>query len=909
MVKLDCFASLAMTIKVYYHSGRREDARHDVAPRASPDALLKLAKQEHRGRLKIYLGAAPGVGKTFAMLTAARGEREDGRDVVLGLVETHGRRETEALVGGYELLPRRPIVYRNQMMQEFDLDAALARRPQLLLVDEYAHTNVPGSRHPKRWQDIEELLAAGINVWTTLNIQHLESLNEVIQKITKVRVRETVPDTVFDSADELVLVDFPPDELLRRLAEGKVYVQDTAARAVESFFKPQNLTALRELALRRAAERIDSTLVQRMQAQAIEGPWAAGERILACVGPDSDAAAIIRNAKRLADLMDAPWIAVTVERPGSPPDHRFVDEALQLAQTLGAEVKRLVAQDFVAELLRLARFENVTQIVIGRTHKQNWTAMFRRSLVQDLILRADGIAIHLVTGSDAAPKPRIKPLYVPPSVPAFATAIVMVAAAVVAGRGLEQLTPIPNLSMVFLIAVLVPAVFFGVWPAIFASVLSFLAYNYFFIAPLYTFSVAEPYELLALIVFLGVAIVTSALAGRSRAQAQSASMRVRAMRRLYEFTRRLSGLAGVDQVAEGAVGEIHTSLDKPAVLLLQKNGELQISAAWPPEDDLDAASMSAARWAAEKGEPAGSRTSTMPLVPWLFLPLQTSRGPMGAIGVRVEKAELDSEVRALLDTLAEQAAAALERSFLAQDMVETRTAVETERIRNTVLASISHDFRTPLASILGAATSLIDVGDKLDTAARSDLLSQIKQEVEHLDGMVRNLLAITRIDAGALELRKDWVDLREVSARVVNAARRRGAAQTLSVALPNELPLVRADAILVEQALGNIVGNAVVHTPPATRIAITANVTASQVLLTIADDGLGIAPDLLPRVFDKFVSAPAEGDHGERTGLGFAIAKGIMEAHGGEIAVQSPPQGEPRGTRVTLAFPRTEQPA
>src|SRR5580704_12683034 len=373
----------------------------DLAQRASPDALLALAKKEGRGHLKIFLGAAPGVGKTYAMLTAARTEKVGGRDVVAGLVETHGRRETEQLIEGFDVLPRKPIVYRNQIMKEFDLDAALARQPSLLLVDEFAHTNVPGSRHPKRWQDIDELLAAGVDVWTTLNIQHLESLNDVILKITKVRVRETVPDTVFDKADEIILVDFPPGELLKRLAEGKVYIQDTAARAVESFFKPQNLTALRELALRRAAERIDADLVERMQAQAIEGPWPAGERILACVGPDATSPTIVRTAKRLADLMNAPWIAVTVERPGHRLDdagRRRIDEALKLAETLGAETKTLVGTDLPAELLRFSRFENVTQIVIGRSRAGPFGELFRRSLPHELVRRADDIAIHLVTG-------------------------------------------------------------------------------------------------------------------------------------------------------------------------------------------------------------------------------------------------------------------------------------------------------------------------------------------------------------------------------------------------------------------------------------------------------------------------------------------------------------------------------
>jgi two-component system sensor histidine kinase KdpD len=888
----------------------------DEAQRASPDALLALAKKEGRGHLKIFLGAAPGVGKTFAMLTSARTEKSGGRDVVAGLIETHGRRETQQLIEGFDVLPRNPIVYRNQVMKEFDLDAALARRPSLLLVDEYAHTNVPGSRHPKRWQDIDELLAAGIDVWTTLNIQHLESLNDVVLKITKVRVRETVPDTVFDKADEIILVDFPPDELLRRLAEGKVYVQDTAARAVESFFKPQNLTALRELALRRAAERIDVDLVSRMQAHAIEGPWAAGERILACIGPDPVSPTVVRTAKRLADLMDAPWIAVTVERPGADLNdaaRRRRDDAMKLAEALGAETQTLVGGDLPAELLRFAKFENVTQIVIGRSRDSYFSELLRRSLPHELVRRTQDIAIHLVTReSEPAPRGRftlrrpgiaVEPL-------SFLYATASVAAALGVGELLTKLTPIPNLSIVFLLAVLLTAVSFGIWPAIYASGLSFLAYNFFFIEPIYTFTIAEPYELLALVIFLVVAVVTSALAGRVREQATISAGRMRAMRRLYEFTRRLSGLASFDAVAEGAASEIHASLGRAVVVLLEQNGDLVLTAAWPPEDALDAAPMMAARWAFSHGEPAGADTSTLPIVPWFFVPLRIGEKTLGVIGVKSEGiAPLDSEARALLDALSEQTAAALERASLARDMVRAKTATESERVRNTLLASISHDFRTPLSSILGSATSLIDYDDKLSAEAKKDLLVQIKQETESLDEMVRNLLAITRIDAGALELRHDWIDLREIVDRVANAARRRGARQRIEIALPTDLPLVRADATLIEQVIGNVIGNAIIHTPPETRVLVDALVGPQEIALRVTDDGPGIPPQALPQIFDKFVKADTtQADGGQGTGLGLAIAKGIMEAHGGTIAAESPP-ADGRGTRIILTFPRQDVPA
>jgi two-component system sensor histidine kinase KdpD len=891
----------------------------DQTQRASPDALLALAKKEGRGRLKIFLGAAPGVGKTFAMLTAARTEKIGGTDVVAGLIETHGRRETEALVEGFEFLPRQPIVYRNQIMKEFDLDAALARRPTLLLVDEYAHTNVPGSRHPKRWQDIDELLAAGIHVWTTLNIQHLESLNDVVLKITKVRVRETVPDMVFDKADEIILVDFPPDELLKRLAEGKVYVQDTAARAVESFFKPQNLTALRELALRRAAERIDVDLVSRMQAHAIEGPWAAGERILACIGADPISPTVVRTAKRLADLMDAPWLAVTVERPGANLDdgaRARLDDAMKLAVSLGGETQTLTGSDLPDELLRFSKFENVTQIVIGRSRGGFFSELLRRSLPHELVRRTQDIAIHVVT-RETAPSlpPRRSPFWrgltIAPLPFVYATAAV--AAALGVGEALSRLTPLPNLSIVFLMAVLFTAINFGTGPAIYASLLSFLTYNFFFIHPVYTFTIAEPYELLALGIFLVVAVTTSALAGRAREQARISAGRVRAMRRLYEFTRRLSGLASIDAVAEGAASEINVSLGRAVVVLLAQGDDLVLTAAWPPDDELDAAPMTAARWAYSHNEPAGADTATLPIIPWYFMPLRIGDKTLGVIGVAKEKdaQPLDSEGRALLDTLSEQTAAALERASLAREMVSARTATETERVRNTLLASISHDFRTPLSSILGAATSLLGYSDRLEAAARNDLLGQIKQEAEGLDEMVRNLLAITRIDSGALELRRDWIDLREIAERVVNAARRRGASQQFDVNLPADLPLVRADAALVEQAIGNVVANAVVHTPPSTRVTIDAVVTDDNVGLRIADDGPGIAADTLPHIFDKFVKgegpdpAASRADGSQGTGLGLAIAKGIMDAHGGAIAVES----EGRGARFTMSFPRGSAPA
>jgi two-component system sensor histidine kinase KdpD len=517
-----------------------------------------------------------------------------------------------------------------------------------------------------------------------------------------------------------------------------------------------------------------------------------------------------------------------------------------------------------------------------------------------------------VTGGPDRHGPRERGRFAGPSwqPAAYAWATVSVAIALGAGQALTALTPFPNLSMVFMLAVLFTALQFGRWPAIYASALSFLTFNFFFIEPRYTLTVAEPHEFLALSIFLIVAVTASALAGRVREQAQIAATRVRATRRLYEFTRRLSGLATLDAVAEGAASEINASLARATVVLLEQDGDLVLTAAWPPEDSLDTASLTAARWAFSHNEPAGADTATLPTVPWLFVPLVTARGPIGVVGIAALRTErpLDSEGKALFDTLAEQTAAALERASLSREMVSTRAAAETERLRNTLLASVSHDFRTPLASILGASTSLIEYGDKLTPEARRDLLGQIKDEAEGLDDMVRNLLAITRIDAGGLELRLDWIDLREIIGRVISRARRHGATQTFTVNVPADLPLIRADATLVEQAISNIVGNAVAHTPGDTQVLVEVAVNPSNLVLTVTDHGAGIPPAMLPHVFDKFVRGRADqSDGGQGTGLGLAIAKGIMEAHQGSIAAESP-AGQGRGTRIVMTFPRTDAP-
>ncbi len=881
----------------------------DDAPRACPEALLGEAEREGRGRLRLFLGAAPGVGKTYAMLAAARAAQHGGREVLVGVVEAHGRAETEAMAAGLDSLPRASIPYRGRLVPEFDLDGALRRRPSLLLVDEYAHSNIEGSRHAKRWQDVAELLQAGIDVWTTMNVQHVESLNDVVQRITGVRVRETVPDTTLAMADELVLVDLPSDELIRRLADGKVYVEDTATRAMRSFFKPSNLTALRELALRQVAARVDSDLVERMQGGAIEGPWAAGERLLVCLGPDAQAERLVREGKRLADLLDAPWFAVTVERPGlapEPADTSRLDVSLQLAKSLGAETHSLVAADLPAEILRFARFENVTQVVVGKARARRFRLPWSEGNLADAIVRrARGVSVHVLTENEA-PSFRRWRLPEPGGWMGYVAAVASVALATLLGMQLVRFASLPNVSMLYLLAVLVPALRHGVWPAILASFLSFAAYNFAFIDPTGSLTVARPHELLSLAIFLIIAVAISAVAGQAREQMKASARRTRASRRLFEFTRTLSALPDAAAVADAAAGEIHAAIGRGVAILRPRGGDLAIASAWPPDDRLDVPAHTAARWAFDHGETAGSGTGTLPSSGWTFFPLSVEGGKVGVLGIERanETSASDAETRTLVSALAEQTAAALHRALLSTEVRAARTAAETERVRNILLASISHDFRTPLASILGSATALIDYRDRLDEEARDDLLAQIRDEARHLDQMVRNLLAMTRLEAGALEIARTWVDVGETLNRLVDQARRRGATQRFELDLPRETVLVFADGTLLDQAIGNVVANAVAHAGAEAGVSLRARAHAGDVAIEIADDGPGIPADFRPRAFEKFARLrTSAADGGDSAGLGLAITKGIVEAHGGSVELLSPTSSRPRGAAVRIRLP------
>ena len=884
--------------------------------RPDPDALLALTDKESGGKLRVFLGAAPGVGKTYAMLAKARALKLDGVDVVIGLVETHGRKETEALVEGLEILPRRRIEYRGRIIEEFDIDAALARKPKLIVVDELAHTNAPDSRHPKRWQDVEELLGAGVDVWSALNIQHLESLADVVSRITGITVRETVPDRVLQEAADVILVDITPDELLQRLKEGKVYLPETAKRATQNFFTSGNLTALRELALRRTADRVDDQMVDYLRQNAIEGPWATSERLLVCVGGVATAEQVVRVAARLATSLNATWIALYVEPRGQeeadPECTKHIDAALRLAERLGGQTERLSAQDLAGEVLRFARRENITQIVVGRSRAGFLARVLRRSLTEEIVRRSNDIAVYVVTEDQATSAveqrrwPRLTRLELWISIGA---AFLSVAIATGMAHVLEKWLRLPNLSMMFIIPVIFCAAQIGLWASIAASVLSFLAYDFFFVEPRYEFTISEPHEFFSLIVFLVVAVITAMLASRAREHSLGMGTRVQAAQSMFEFSRKLSGAAKLDDVVWVAAVHAQRALDARCVVLLRPDeGELSICAAWPPVDELDAGEASAARWALEKAESAGWKTGTLPNVRFQFRPLITPRGVVGVCGIepKLAKDPLSAQDGSMLTSILEQTAIAIDRSLLVSDSVKAAALEENEKLRTMLLASLSHDLRTPLASITGAVTSLLQLGDKIPAPDRRDLLVSIEEEAGRLSRFVANLLDMSRIESGALAPRRDLVDVADVVRGAVARSRKVFPGQEISLSVARDLPLIRGDANLLGQVLFNILDNAHKYGNDA-GATIHARREGQDVVITVTDEGPGVKPADLDRIFEKFYRGGRPDGRKAGTGLGLSICRGLVEAMGGTIIAQSPAIRR-RGTRIVVRFPVPEAP-
>ena len=875
------------------------DQRREPDQRPSPDALLKAARREERrlGKLKIFMGAAPGVGKTFEMLQQAKARKKDGSDIVVGVVETHGRKETEALLQGLEVLPRRRFEYKGQSLEEMDLDAIIARRPQIVLVDELAHTNTKGSRHPKRYLDVEELLSRGINVYTTVNIQHIESLNDVVAQITGVRVRETVPDSILDRADAIELVDITPDDLIQRLREGKVYVPKQAERALEHFFSPANLTALRELALRRTAERVDEQLLMEMQARAISGPWPAGDRLLVCVSEDSRAAGLVRYTKRLADRLHAPWTALYVETKRSlqltEEERDRVADTLRLAQALGGVQvtipggERRIPDDVIA----FAQANNITQVIVGKSTRSRWFELLNGSVVRDLLRACGNISVHVIAGEEISGEPLPKKTVRPaerqePSDPKpYIFALLGVGTAVGVSELLWPWIGVQNTDLVFLTAIVAIAVRFGLWPSLFASVASALCYNFFFTEPYYTFSIADPRNVIAIVFFTIVAIVVSNVAARARTLAVTAMARARTTESLYVFSRKLAGVGTLDDLLWATAYQTASMLKVRVVLLLPEDGSIAVKAGYPPEDILDEADLAAAKWAWEHDRPAGRGSDTLPGAKRLFLPMRTGRGAIGVVGIDSDKPGplLTPDQRRLLDALIDQAALAVERVHLVDDLDQAKRREEADRLRAALLTSISHDLKTPLAAIVGAAGALNYLAPQLDDKAKTDLVATILDESERLNRFIANLLDMTKLEAGSIKPNMARHDVGEIVGSVLERARKILARHTVEIEIAGALPMLELDPVLFEQVLFNLLDNAAKYAPPETTIRIESWQEGEMVKLEVIDEGGGIPPEEVELVFEKFHRASKGDQVRAGTGLGLAISRGFIEAMGGTI--------------------------
>jgi two-component system sensor histidine kinase KdpD len=899
-----------------------------VESRPTPEQMLARATQEEtrsrRGRLKIFFGAAPGVGKTYAMLAAVQRLAREGIDVVIGLVETHGRAETEQMLLGMDILPRRKVEYRGPdgkatpvILQEFDLDAALARKPEILVLDELAHTNAPGSRFEKRWQDVQELLKAGIDVYTTLNVQHIESLNDVVAQITGVQVRETVPDDVVGDADEIELVDLPPDVLLDRLRAGRVYVPDSIQHAIGSFFRKGNLTALRELALRRTAEWVDRQMLQFKEGKGIRAIWPTTERILVAVSPSPASAKIVRAAKRMAAGLHADLIAAFVETPRTAKlpqaDHDRVIQTLRLAESLGAQTTTLSAPNAAVELVNFARSRNVSKIVVGKTQRSPLTEAIFGSFVNNLVRLSGDIDIYVIRGDtdSRAPETAESGFRWPKrhsGLWQYAGAVALVALATLLSLALFRRLDLANIAMICLASVVVAAVWLGRGPSVLAAVLAVAAFDFFFVAPQWTFAVSDVQYLLTFAVMLGVGLLIANLTTRLRDLADAARERERRTSLQYAMSRELAAARDRREVAEAAVRHTHDTFDGDAALLNAAGPSspagVDVLARAGSPDWLSERERSVARWSLDHGKPAGIGTQALPAAAARYQPLVGSQGRIGVLALhpRDPKGLLAPQQLLLLDTFANQVALALERVSLIESHQAARIEAESERLRSALLSSVSHDLRTPLATIAGAASALQQSGDSLDSKARADLTDSIVKEAERLNDLIGNLVFATRLEAGSIQLRRDWTTVEEIVGAGLSRHREALAARSARVHIPPDLPLIRVDNAMLPQVVHNLVDNALRYTPEGTPIEVAAWATDTNVVVKVADEGPGLTDEETSKVFDRFFrgrAARASGTGGG-IGLGLTISEGIVKAHGGRIWAE---RNKPRGVVFYFSLP------
>jgi two-component system sensor histidine kinase KdpD len=881
--------------------------------RPSPDALLKEAQSEHQGKLKIFLGAAPGVGKTYAMLSAARMRINEGVDTVIGLVETHQRSDTQALAQGIESISRQLLDYRGLSFEEMDLDAILRRKPKLVLVDELAHTNIPGARHPKRYQDVQEILESGIDVYTTLNVQHIESLNDIVTRITGVTVRETVPDTVMHMAYAIELIDLPAEELLQRLKDGKVYIPEQARLAVNRFFTPGNLTALRELALRQAAERVDDQMTSYMRRHAISGPWPTSNRIMVCISDDKQATALVRTAKRSAERRQVPWIVLYVETSR----HNLLGEAtrgdiaqaIELGENMGAETLSAVSEDVAGEILRIARERNVSTIIIGKSVRSLWSRLTRPSVASAVLDRGDGFDILLVNNSDSVRTQGSEARKLAAvgdhrsfhlDVPAYGKATFVVTIASLVAGVASHFVALSFLPYIYVIAILIAVLDLGMVVAAYATFVSGIALDLIMTSPHFALTPDDHEDFVALLFFLIIGLTISFIADRLHRQNKITQRNAERTQSLYDFTKSIAAAATIDDVAQATVRRVATALGARTALLLPRHERLEIAAAIPADLHLDTASNAAMDWAWQHHKPAGRHSDTLPGADFYGLPMRSGSHTLGVLAIRLEKdAQLSSEQSHFLSSLAYQAAAAIERASLVTDIAQARLQTETEKLRASLLSSISHDLRGPLDSIVLTARTLNKDWQDIPATEQRGLIALIEQESDRLDRFVENLLDMTELVTGSLRFERKPTDLRLLIDEALRRLSRHIEKRTLTFDCDDHLPLVDADANALRRVFINLIENACSYSPADQPIMITAHADSSDIRITVTDRGAGIPESERERVFDMFYRLKSGSISG--AGLGLSICRGFIEAHQGSITAKTGDYG--KGTSIIIRVP------
>ncbi|MBE7512716.1 MAG: sensor histidine kinase KdpD [Anaerolineales bacterium] len=881
-----------------------DDARPD------PDYLLaaiqKTTVRKGRGKLKLFLGMAAGVGKTYAMLDSAQRLHTEGIDVVVGYVETHRRPETDALLVGLSALPRRQIDYRGARLEEMDIDAILARRPEIVLVDELAHTNAPESRHVKRYQDVIELLEAGITVYTTMNVQHFESRVDAVRQITGITVHETVPDSILDYVTEIELIDLSPEDLRKRLAEGRVYVPDKVETAITNFFRTGNLTALREMALRLTAEHVDHQLQDYMEVKRIAGPWKSGERLMVAVSPSPFAEKLIRWTRRIAYNLEAPWLAVYVQssRALTAKENAGLAQNLALARELGAEVITAAGEDVVGTLVRLAQQQNVTQIVVGKPLQNRWQTLLRGgSLVDALLRRSGNIDIYVITGDETANPTAptvilpLSPRHSTPRQYVLALAIVIGIAAV--DYLLRDYIGYFTVGLTEILAVLLIAIYIGRGPAFLAAMISAISWNFLFIEPRFTFIISQQQDVLLVSLYFIIALFAGNMTARLRLQERQARYNAERTMALYALAHETATAVNMADVLRTAIDQIGRVFTAEVAILLPEGGILPRTPHPLSTLPIDDKEFGVALWSFEKGKPAGRFTDTLPFSSAVYMPLRTPNRTVGVIGIRTRQTDrLSFDQEVLLETFISQVALVVERELLDEAAAQAAMLQESERLYTTLLNSISHELRTPLATISGAASGLSDPQTSHNEHAHSTLINDIQEAADRLNHLVENLLDMSRLDSGKLHLKREWCDLNEVIGVALQRMARRLARHPLTLKLSPTLPLIQLDFVLMEQVFVNLLNNLCNYTPEGTAADITTSIDGSALLTTLRDYGRGVPEGALGKLFEKFYRVPGTATGG--SGLGLSISQGIVEAHEGTLTARNATMG---GLELTIRLP------